>query len=145
MLPDGVKFCDKCGIKVLSDAAEIAQGVKIKTVSGFRIIIGIIAALLAFGVLSAALRLILKIGAVFLFGAESIEGYNNAEAIGNILGFIGGAYLSYLVYIAITEKDRIKEKKKWYQSIRLVVIVAITTSIIISSIVVYLSIMFPSP
>lgn len=114
-LPDGAKFCGKCGAKVASETAEIAQVVKTKTVSGLRIIIGIIVALLVFGVLGNALMVLIKIGSVLLFGIESTEGYANAEAIGNILGFIGGIYLASLTYIAIAGKDRSGEEKKWYQ------------------------------
>lgn len=114
-LPDGAKFCGKCGAKAVSETAEIAQAVKTKTVNGLRITVGIILALLVFGGLGKALMVIIKIGAVLLFGIESTEGYDNAEAIGNILGFIGAAYLANLVYIAIAGKDRSGEKKKWYQ------------------------------
>jgi hypothetical protein len=114
-LPDGAKFCGKCGEKVVNKTAEIAQAVQTKTVSGLRITAGIIIALLVFGGLGKALMVIIKIGSVLLFGIESTEGYDNAEAIGNILGFIGAAYLANLVYIAIAGKDKSGEKKKWYQ------------------------------
>ncbi len=114
-LPDSAKFCGKCGAKAVSETAEIVQAVKTKTVNGLRITVGIILALLVFGGLGKALMVIIKIGAVLLFGIESTEGYDNAEAIGNILGFIGAAYLANLVYIAIAGKDRSGEKKKWYQ------------------------------
>lgn len=110
---DGQKFCGRCGKPVSSDL-DVAL-VKKKTVSGFRKAIGIIVALLVFGALGKALMVIINFGVVLLFGIESTEGYANAEAIGNILGFIGGAYLANLVYIAIAGKDKSGEKKKWYQ------------------------------
>jgi len=114
-LPDGAKFCGKCGEKVVNRTAEIAQAVKTKTVSGLRITAGIIIALFVFGGLGKALMVIIKIGSVLLFGIESTEGYDNAEAVGNILGFIVAAYLANLVYIAIAGKDKSGEKKKWHQ------------------------------
>ncbi|OGF44177.1 hypothetical protein A2555_00065 [Candidatus Falkowbacteria bacterium RIFOXYD2_FULL_39_16] len=112
-ISDGQKFCGKCGKPVNLDS-DVAL-VKAKTISGFRKAIGIIIALLVFGALGKALMVIIKIGTVLLFGIESTEGYADAEAIGNILGFVGGAYLANLVYIAIAGKDRSGEKKKWYQ------------------------------
>lgn len=110
---EGTKFCGKCGKSIDTDS-DVAL-VKRKTVSGFRITIGIIIALLVFGALGKALMVIFKIVTVLLFGIESTEGYADAEAVGNILGFIGGTYLANLVYIAIAGKDRSGEKKKWYQ------------------------------
>ncbi len=110
---EGSKFCGTCGKPIDTDS-DVAL-VKRKTVSGFRIIIGIIVALLVFGALSKALMVIIKIATVLLFGVESTAGYADAEAVGNILGFIGGAYLANLVYIAIAGKDKSGEKKKWYQ------------------------------
>ncbi len=115
LLPDEAKFCGKCGAKIVNDVAEIIQAVNTKTVSGLRITVGIILALFVFGALAKALMIIIKIGLVLLFGIESTEGYADAEAVGNILGFIGGAYLANLVYVAIAGKDRSGKKKKWYQ------------------------------
>lgn len=112
-ISEGTKFCGKCGKPVSSDSDVVL--VKKKTVSGFRIAVRIIVALLVFGALGKALMVIINFGVVLLFGIESTEGYANAEAIGNILGFIGGAYLANLVYIAIAGKDKSGEKKKWYQ------------------------------
>jgi len=114
-LIEGAKFCGKCGAKIVSDTAEIAQVVKTKTMRGARIFIGVIVALLVFGGLGKALMVIINIVLVLIFNIESTEGYANAEATGNILGFIGGAYLANLAYISIAGKDRSAEKKKWYQ------------------------------
>lgn len=114
-LPEGTKFCGKCGTKVVSDTAEIAQVVKTKTVSGIRIFLGIVVALVVFGILGKALMFIFNIIPVLLFGIDSTEGLKDAEAFGNIIGFVGAAYLANLVYVAIAGKDRSGEKKKWYQ------------------------------
>ena len=114
-LSDGEKFCGKCGAKVLNDTDEAVKVLKNKTVSGSKKFLGIIFGLIVFGVLGKALMVIIKIGSILLFNLESTEALDNAEAIGNILGFIGGAYFANLVYVAIAGKDRSGEKKKWYQ------------------------------
>lgn len=110
-LPEGTKFCGKCGTKVVSDTAEIAQVVKTKTVSGIRIFLGIVVALVVFGILGKALMFIFNIIPVLLFGIDSTEGLKDAEAFGNIIGFVGAAYLANLVYVAIAGKDRSGEKE----------------------------------
>jgi len=112
-LPDGAKFCGKCGhpVNSTSEAKIVAKN----AVSGFRIFVGIIVALIVYGILAKALMVIINIGFVLLFGIDTTEGLGDAEAFANIIGFVVGAYLANLVYIAIAGKDRSEEKKRWYQ------------------------------
>lgn len=113
-IPDGAKFCGKCGKSV--DENREAILVKKKAIGGVRIIMGIIVALIVFGILAKAIVVIVSITAVLL-GVSSTEGLRNADSVANILGFIGGAYLADLVYISIAGKDKSpdQKKKKWYQ------------------------------
>jgi hypothetical protein len=110
---NGAKFCGECGNPIDSTAED--KIVANKAVSGLRVFIGIIVALLVFGILAKALMVIINIGSVLLFDIDSTIELENIEALANILGFVGGAYLASLVYVVIAGKDRSGEKKKWYQ------------------------------
>lgn len=112
-LPDGAKFCGKCGKPV--DLNQKINSATKKTVSGIRIFIGIVVAIFVFGGLAKALAIIVNVVIVLLFGIDSTEGLRDVEAVANIVGFVVGACLANLVYISIAGKDTSLEKKKWYQ------------------------------
>ena len=62
---------------------------------------GIITALFVFGGLAQAIGIFVNVCIVLLFGIDSAD----AEAIGNIIGFVGGAVLANLVYVSIAGKE----------------------------------------
>ena len=110
---DNKKFCGECG-KLIENNPKI-NVINKKTISGVRIAMGIIVALFVFGGLAQAIGIIVNVCIVLLFGIDSAEGLRDAEAMGNIIGFVGGAVLANLVYVSIAGKDTSLEKKKWYQ------------------------------
>lgn len=84
---------------------------KIYYQKGIRIILGIISGLIIFYVFGKIIIFVMTI--MFAFGlstigiyiSESTRAYGNVEAVTNILGFLGGAYLGIKLYKRITKKN----------------------------------------
>ena len=123
-LPEGAKFCGKCGAKTIAESSPVVNTNKDKTVRGTRVAMGIIIGLVVFAAFFKIIAFIVSIGSALglmifdIHVSESERALANVEAAANILGFVGAAILANKVYKRITRKNidpnAPVKKKKWY-------------------------------
>ena len=113
-MEDTAQFCGNCGTSTISHPQN-NEIIKAKTVrSGVRIFLGLVIAVIVFGILGKVIMVIVGIIGSLL-GVDSSEGLRDVESAGNILGLVGGAYIANQVYVSIAGKNRNSKSKKWYQ------------------------------
>jgi hypothetical protein len=125
-LSDEAKFCAECGnaistslpnssvenvnIKTKSAAINTAKEVGTKAVSVTRKIIGFFLGLIIFGIFSKVIIFLVAIisalglGVVGIHISENTEALKDVDALGNILGFVGGGYVAIKTYYIVVGK-----------------------------------------